>query len=509
MEDRHLTAAALAPMLAGLADAIPRYRALADRLRLLAIDGRLAPGVRLPAERDLATRMGLSRTTVTRAYATLRDDGFLVSRRGSGSVITIPGPRPGPASWQVAAGAAPGPTTAAAHAAVHEGEPVGPDDTARAPHDVGRIDLAKAAMPAASQLAAAAAAAAQDLPRYLTGHDYDPVGLPALRAALANRYTDLGLPTSPDEILVTLGAQHAIGLVARTHLRRGDRAVVEMPTYPHALDAIIDVGARPVPVPVTAGDGWDHAELLRAVASGPRLAHLMPDLHNPTGASMHDDLREAVCRAAARSGTTLVVDETTAQLDIDRPDPWRPFARHAAPGTQVVTIGSVGKTVWGGLRLGWVRADPGTLARLVAARHVHDLGTPILEQLVLLHVLPHLDEIVTMRREQLRATRDHLEALLARRLPGWRVPHVHGGLAVWVELDEPRSSQLAVVAGERGLQISAGPRFGTDGEFERHLRIPITNAVGITTRAVDILADAWATITATPARAYSHASWPV
>ncbi|PFG35776.1 GntR family transcriptional regulator [Flavimobilis soli] len=477
MSDRYLSAHALVPLLRDLPSDTPLYRALADRLRLLAIDGRIPPDTRLPSERDLAQTLGASRTTVSQAYAALRTDGFLSSRRGSGSLLHAPGSRPGT---------------------------LGPD--------VPALDLTKATMPAASQLAAAAAAAAADLPRHLLRHDYDPVGLPALRQALADRYTGLGLPTAPEQIMVTLGAQHAIGLVASTHVRPGDRAVVEMPTYPHALDALVAAGGRPVAVPVDARTGWDADALLRAVATGPAVAHLMPDHHNPTGAIMPDELRTAVCHAAARSGAVVVVDETTAELDIDRPDPWTPFARHAAEGTQVVTIGSVGKTLWGGLRLGWVRADVETIARLVAARHVHDLGTPILEQLVLLHALPHLADVAETRRAQLRASRDHLTALLAQRLPTWDVPHVHGGLALWVGLGEAYSSRLALAARERGLAITAGPRFGTGGEFERHLRVPITAAPEVLDEAVDILARAWDAVAASPARpghAFVDASVPV
>ena len=165
-----------------------------------------------------------------------------------------------------------------------------------------------------------------------------------------------------------------------------------------------------------------------------------------------------------------------------------------------MTIGSVGKTLWGGLRLGWVRADTDTITRLVAARHVHDLGTPILEQLVLLHALPYLADVAETRRAQLRASRDHLVARLAERLPTWDVPHVHGGLALWVGLGEAYSSRLALAARARGLAISAGPRFGTGGEFERHLRIPITAAPEVLDEAVDILVRAWDAVTSAPER---------
>src|SRR5690349_260245 len=91
MTPRALSAARLRPLLGSALDSTPAYRGLADALRLLVADGRIASGTRLPSERDLTTTLGVSRTTVSRAYAELRDRGYLESRQGSGSVAVLPG----------------------------------------------------------------------------------------------------------------------------------------------------------------------------------------------------------------------------------------------------------------------------------------------------------------------------------------------------------------------------------------------------------------------------------
>lgn len=465
MSEVHITARALAALLGRWRTDDAAYRSLADRIRLLILDGRIPADTRLPAERDLAERLDVSRTTVTAAYRELRDNDFLESIRGSGSVAQLPGARPGP-------------TPA---------------------NSSGYLDFSKAALPAVPRLADAAQRAASRLPHYLEAFDYDTVGLPELRAAIADRYIEAGLPTSPDEILVTLGAQHAIGLIARTHLSRGDRAVIEHPTYPHAHDALRAAGARLVPVSVTADDGWNTEDLEQAIdRSSPTIAYLMPDFHNPTGATMSVEARRRVCRAAARQGTVLVIDETTAELDIDRGTPFVPFAASDDAGAKILTVGSVGKTAWGGLRIGWIRADRGVIRKLVSARSVGDLGTPILEQLTVLELLPTMPEILRGRRDQLAATRDRVEAILADRLPQWDVPHVSGGLAIWAGLGAPVSSQLVLAARSQGLLIAAGPRFGIDGAFERFLRIPITYPLADTERALDALAGAWHSIMRAP-----------
>ncbi|BDZ55153.1 hypothetical protein GCM10025870_22260 [Agromyces marinus] len=236
------------------------YRALAERIRLLILDGRIPVDTRLPAERDLAERLGLSRTTVTAAYRELREHRLLHSVRGSGSVARLPG---APAILP-------------------------------APPAADYLDFSKAALPALPWLPEVARAAVDDLPAHLGDSGFDPIGLPDLRAAIADRYTARGLPTSPEQIMVTLGAQHAISLLSRALVGRGDRALIEAPTYPHAYEALRAAGARLVTVATSShdagADGFGAADeasdLVRAIGhANPVAAYLMPDFQNPTGRS--------------------------------------------------------------------------------------------------------------------------------------------------------------------------------------------------------------------------------
>ena len=459
-----LSARALATLLEGWRDAGIAYAALADRIRLLILDGRVPTSTRLPAERELAAQLGVSRTTVTAAYAALRESGYLLSVRGSGSVAQLP---------------------ARQHVAFDGTYP-------------DLLDLSKATMPAIPQVADAAQAAASQLPGFLGESGFDAYGLDVLREAVADRYTARGLPTSPDQVMVTVGAQNAIALVARTVMGRGDRALIEHPTYPHALDALRTAGARVIPVNVSTEDGWDAAALEQSIQrSSPALAYLMPDNHNPTGRTMPAEQREWLLALAARHGTTIVADETMAELGLDgQPSPL-PIAAHG----NAILIGSVGKTVWGGLRVGWIRADRTVIQRLARARFSSDLGTPIMEQLVVAHLLRDFDSILEQRRVYLREGRERLVTLLRDRLPEWQVPHTAGGLTSWINLGEPVSSQLAIAARNEGLVIAAGPRFGVDGAFERFIRVPFSYSEEHTTRGVDALARAWATVMRYPAAA--------
>jgi DNA-binding transcriptional MocR family regulator len=452
-----LSARALATLLEGWRDAGVAYAALADRIRLLILDGRVGSGTRLPAERELAGQLEVSRTTVTAAYSELREAGYLHSTRGSGSVAQLPHRVLPPAN----------------------------------PQHSEYLDFSKAALPAMPQVVTASQLAVEQLAGYLGESGFDPVGLPVLREAIADRYTERGLPTTPDQVMVTIGAQHALSLIARTIMARGDRALIENPTYPHALDALRLAGARLVPVSVTTDDGWDESALEQAIQrTSPSLGYLMPDYHNPTGRSMSIELRERVLELAARHGTTIIADETMGELAIDAPHTRAPFAVHGS----AILVGSVGKTVWGGLRVGWIRADRTVIQRLIRARSSGDLGTPLLEQLVVANLLRDFDGILDARRAYLRTGRDRLARLLSERLPDWHVPRVDGGLTAWVGLGHPVSSQLALAARNEGLIIAAGPRFGMDGAFERFLRIPFSYSAEETERGVDALAAAWAMV---------------
>jgi DNA-binding transcriptional MocR family regulator len=456
--DSRLSARALATQLGGWRTREPAYEALADGIRVLCLDGRIAPRTALPAERELAVALHVSRTTIATAYRSLRDSGHIESVRGSGSV-TLPAARSG----------------GAAALGAREGD----------------LDLQQASPPAWPGLGGVVSEVLESATSLLGRRGYDIVGSAGLRRAIADRYTRSGVTTSPDEIMVTAGAQSGIHLLASLLISRGDRAVIETPTYPHAAEALRRAGARLVPVPVSAESGWDIDRATQAFARTlPTVAYLMPDFQNPTGSSMNAEERDAIIGAAARSGTVLLVDETTADLDIDRRSPRALFGA-GEPGVELVRIGSLGKTVWGGLRVGWIRADASLIRRLAALRSAHDLGTPELEQAVAQRLVESLDLILPQRSDLLREGRDTAIAALSKRLPSWDVPRPGGGVALWIGLDAPLSTSLVLDARASGLLLSAGPLFGIDGGHDARLRVPYTLPPADLERAVAILADSW------------------
>jgi DNA-binding transcriptional MocR family regulator len=452
-----VAASSLAAMLAGSSR---RPAGLADGLRALVVDGRLAVRTRVPSERALAAELGISRGSVSRAYDRLREEGYLASRRGAGSWLTLPG------------GAEPGPAP----------PPPGAPDAERA------LDLTVAALPAPTPLLAEAAArAAEALHRHLHAHGYSPFGLPELREAIAARFTARGLPTSVEQVLVTSGAQHALHLVLSLLTAPGDRVLVDAPSYPRTLSAVRTARARAVGVPLAAG-GWEVEAWVAALrAAAPRIALTAPDFHNPTGMTMGATERAGLVDACARAGTVVVADETCAELRLDGPPVPLPLAGSGDGGT-VVAIGTMSKAAWAGLRVGWLRATPGLVAELAARRADVDLASPILEQLLAVELLARWDEVLASRLMLLRERREALLDALDAHAPDWRVRRPAGGLSTWVQLPAPTATRLAAVAAGEGIRVTPGPSFSVDGTFEQHVRLPFTLAPDELDEAVGRLA---------------------
>jgi DNA-binding transcriptional MocR family regulator len=446
----------------------PAYIGLAESLRVLIGDGRIGLDVRLPSERELTTALDVSRATVTRAYDVLRESGYAEARRGSGTFTRVPGGR------------------RRAH------------DQALMPGRGGEdvIDLNCAAHSAPPGLVEAYQRATDELPAYLGGPGYFPLGVPVLQARIAAAYDARGVPTVPEQIMVTAGALAGASIVAQAFTAPGERVVVESPTYPNATQAVRHAGARLVPATVDP-DGWDLDALAATLRqTSPRLAYLIPDFQNPTGHLMSDAQREELASALARTRTVAVADEAHQALAL-RPgladDMPRPLAFHA-PDT--ITIGSASKSYWGGLRLGWVRAPLSEMDRLLQARIGLDLGAPVFEQLVLADLMARADEVLPLHRERLVAGRDALVGAVTERLPDWRFRVPDGGLALWCELPSPLGTALTEEASRHGVVVAPGPVFAVEGGLDRFVRIPWTAAPDQLVEATRRLAAAWEVVAA-------------
>ncbi|MET1073129.1 MAG: PLP-dependent aminotransferase family protein [Umezawaea sp.] len=440
----------------------PLYLLLAERLRQLIDSGQLPPRAALPPDRVLADRLAVGRTTVVAAYDRLRQEHKLERHQGRGTWVA-------PA---VLSASRPGALPLANPMFINYLDPV-----------EGVIPLACTAPHGPPpELARAYRSAVERLPGPDSGDiGYHPTGHPALRTALAERYTRRGVPTTPEQILVTTGGQQALALLTRLFVGPGDAVLVQGPTYPGALELFRDAAAVLHPVP-----GDDVAAWTRALATRPRLAYLNPTNHNPTGTTMSALTRRRLVEVAAAQGVPLIDDEVLAGLSFDGDQP----AGLAAHGP-AITVGSLTKVVWGGLRTGWVRASESDIAQLARLKAIHDLGSAALEQLAAVELLPVLDDVSRRRGAELLRRHDHLCAELAKSLPRWDFRPADGGQCLWVRLPRGDASGFAQVALRHGVAVLPGTALDAAGGSTDRLRIPFTAPPEEISDAVGRLAEAW------------------
>ncbi len=307
---------------------------------------------------------------------------------------------------------------------------------------------------AAPYVAEALAHAREDVSPLTAHHGYWPLGLPALRKAIASHLTRSGVPSRPDEILITHGAQEAIALAAALFLGPGRTVFLEDPTYVGALDVFAAAGARLVSFPV--GELGIRLDLLREALTheAPSLIYLMPTFQNPTGVVMPESHRREIARMSAERGVPILEDDALANLDLGQRPP--PPISSFAPSAPILSVGSLSKLMWGGLRAGWIRAPEPLIARLARRKALGDLGNSVVSQTLAARLLPRAEEIRESRRRQIAERLAVMEEEMARLLPDWTWRRPGGGLSLWVRLPRGNAAEFARVALRHGVSVLPG-----------------------------------------------------
>ena len=476
---------------------------LTGRLRALVRSGQLPAGTRLPSERILAGALNVSRNTVGAAFDQLRGEGLFSSRRGDGTYVSLAGrhtlirgddrlrsfltPPETVLPGTVLPGTTPPGTTSSGMTP--------PGTTPAEAHRGARIDLRSAALSGLDLVTAEIdRLSGADLTELVGTHGYLPAGLPALRQAVAGYYTDLGLPTAADQVVITSGAQQALRLVATALLEPGSPVLIEEPSFRGAIEVLRSAGARLIPVP-SGPAGIDVAALRAAVraqrAHRPALVVIQSTVHNPTGSVLDVSGR----RALAGLDVPVLDDATLYDTLVDEPagPALKPTAAYGGP---VITIGSASKSFWGGLRVGWLRADPATVATLTSVKGGEDLGTSVLAQLVTARLLPRIGLARERRRAALGPARDTVTAAVSELLPEWRFEPPAGGASLWVRLPAPCATAFAQAAGRAGVALLPGPTFSCADGLDDHLRISFAPPLPDVLSGLHRVAAAWSAFTA-------------
>jgi GntR family transcriptional regulator/MocR family aminotransferase len=344
---------------------------LYDQIREAIADGRLPPGARLQPSRAVAEKLAIARSTVTDAYARLTGEGFVEGRRGGGSIVTGGAcVEPSPAATRTAL--TPSPQAAAIRR-------YGSDLATPARYDLkaGRVDARL--FPLADWRRCLNHALAGLADSY--GSCGDPTGSPELRQALTRWVAQSrGVVATPDQVVVTHGAAHAVDLLARVLLRPGEVAAVEEPGYPPVANLLRTLGVQVAGVPVD-----EHGLVVDALPPSTRLVYVTPSHQYPLGTAMSLSRRLALLAWAGRNDAAIIEDDYDSEFRYGG-RPIEPLQTLDTSG-RVIYVGSFSKTMLATLRLGFVVTPSSLSPALRAAKYVTDWHTSIPPQAALAHFI--------------------------------------------------------------------------------------------------------------------------
>jgi DNA-binding transcriptional MocR family regulator len=461
--DTHIEVADVSRLLGSWAEpGRPLPESLATALIGLIESGLLAAGTRLPPQRLLARALGTARGTVAASYDSLEARGYLTSRQGSGSWVRS---RTGDARARTS-GRLFSFTTVAE----------------------GVVDLSSGALPASSFVQAALARPGiADLRPYLATDGYFPAGLSALRAGVATLNVGDATAPSAQQVLITAGAQQATWLATADAVEPGDLVLLEEPSYRGAIECFTNLGARVHGLRLVHG-GIDVDHVRQGIKRGARALYCQTGVHNPTGQTMAAAARRELADEINRAGLLTIEDTSSGDLMLNGGAPASTLAGLVDPSL-LVTVGTMSKLFWGGLRIGWIIATPSRIKRLTEQRKAIGLATSVVDQVLAIDLLADVDAARSERRDSLRAALVDTEAIVAEIFPDWTWERPVGGSGLWV--DTRADAVRLAEAGKRiGVKLAPGPGFSTYGGLRSYLRLPIWHEADLLRHSLTALREA-------------------
>jgi len=418
---------------------LPTYVQIRNCLRQQILQGDLPIGECLPPERELARSLGVSRTTVVRAYGELKAEGLAQGHVGRGTVV--------------AGGTAQADTQPIAWPACFSGLGRRVARYAQSAELLSRqlgsspitISLAwgvpDPALLSPERLTQAWEAVVRELGSAAVGSC--PVqGIPAVRELICGRAQKRGLAIDPDSVTMLNGSQHGLDLLLRLLVEPGDAVLVEVPTYFVALQCFQARGVRLIGVPVDE-DGMDveRVELLLA-RYRPRLIYTVPTYQNPTGATMSLKRRERLLALAQQYQVPIVEDDPFGELHFDEPPPppIKALDRHG----HVLYLSTFSKSLAPGLRVGWLVAPTPVVQRAARLNGMAELHPNTVGQHLVVEFARRgwLEELINTARTSYRARCAAMDAVLRKRhLAGTHWTSPSGGMFLWLRLPERVDAQ--------------------------------------------------------------------
>ena len=423
----------------------PRYRAIAEAIADAVDQGVLAPGDKLPPQRDLAYRLGVTVGTVSRGYMVAEQRGLVGGEVGRGTFVR--GPAIGPHGTK---------------------EPI-LQPAAGAVLDLG---INMATLPAHGDALAATlqelaqSSGLENIVRY-----QHAAGHPEHRAAGARFMARVGLRVDPDAVVLAHGAQQALGGSLEALSRPGDTVLAEALTYSGVVENAERVGVRLEGVALDEEGMVPEALDKAAARTGARLVVIVPTVQNPTAVVMGAERRAAIARVAEVRDLTIIEDDVYGYLLPERPPPIATLAPE-----RTVYLTSASKCLAPGLRVGWLAAPDAYRERIVDVIYAQSVSQPALNHEIITRWLADgtADRLIAALRDEIAARQALAETILGGLGPRSNPASFH----LILELPEPwRRDEFVAAALAHGIRIVSIASFAVDrSKAKEAVRISLSAA---------------------------------
>ncbi|MGE5701314.1 MAG: PLP-dependent aminotransferase family protein [Clostridia bacterium] len=437
--------------------------AITDRVQ----SGLLQEGEKLPSVRTLSQQLEVSLMTVFHAYEQLEQEGLIERIHGKGTfvkstrLVQQEGNKPSAGDWQ------------------HLVD----DYLPRAqfwrmmqtpPFPVARLSMAAlhSSLIPVDWISKQLSDSAYDNPTLFT--EYGPIeGDISLRQAILPYFQEKKITATPQEVLVLSGSQQGIDLVATTFVGPGDVVVLEEPVYPCTIDVFRKRGATIFTVPIDK-EGMQVDRLAALCDSRPpKLIYTNPTYQNPTGTVMSARRRAQLLELAQSYHSIILEDDATSDLYFGSPPP--PPIKSMDTTGHVIYLKGMSKLISPGCRIGFLVANGTFIARLIAAKAISDLGTPLITQKAVLPFFTtnHLKKHMAALQQKLKQRRDKVLSILKQKAPPgvhWTTPE--GGLNLWITLPETVNAEdFHTYALKEGISFLTGHVCFANQQQYHHFRI--------------------------------------
>ncbi len=450
----------------------PIYRQLIRHIRLQVESGNLPAGSRLPASRDLARQLSISRISVVNAYAELRSQGYLSAHAGRGTFVAGDSGNGGS-------------NNSNGNGHHHEETPTTPDRSIREMMRLGRKpgvisfnngSLSADFFPVHHLRDAINTVLERDGAKAL---NYEPAeGFGPLRGAVRDYVSALGIRCTADQVLITGGAQQGIDLVIQALLAEGETVVTENPTYLGIIDSARARRVQLHGVDIDQdGIRLDQLENF-VIDNNPRLIYVMPSFHNPTGTVMPLHRRRQLLNLANNYKIPILEDGVYHEFRFEG-EHLPPLKALDETGI-VIHASAFTKMMLPGIRIGYLITDSRHYERLVRVKQAADISTSGLNQRAIHLMLQRgiLSQQLERNNHDLLHRRNVALAAAERYLPPgsrWQVPE--GGMYLWVRLPKagPNAAELYITAVHTGVAYAIGNVFYTNGCGSYRIRLNYGN----------------------------------